>query len=161
DIVPELKNRDEFLQYYCALTLDPNTAHRSLILSEKNRALTRGERMQQTSDRPERFDYWPQVLCKESVSGRCYWEVERSRWGGMDISVSYKGINRKGQDFCYLTLDADTLHRNLILSKKNRAVRYSEREQQYSDYPERFDSWSQVLCKESVCGRCYWEVKWN
>ncbi|XP_053335065.1 E3 ubiquitin-protein ligase TRIM16-like isoform X1 [Clarias gariepinus] len=64
-------------------------------------------------------------------------------------------------DFCYLTLDPNTTHRDLILSEKNRALRYSEREQQYSDHPERFDSWRQVLCKESVCGRCYWEVEWS
>ncbi|XP_053334984.1 tripartite motif-containing protein 16-like protein [Clarias gariepinus] len=63
-------------------------------------------------------------------------------------------------DFCYLTLDPNTTHRNLILSEKNRAVRYSEREQQYSDHPERFTYWEQVMCKESVCGRCYWEVEW-
>ncbi|KAM9496002.1 E3 ubiquitin-protein ligase TRIM16-like isoform 1-T1 [Clarias gariepinus] len=64
-------------------------------------------------------------------------------------------------DFCYLTLDPNTTHRNLILSEKNRAVRYSEREQQYSDHPERFNYYRQVLCKESVCGRCYWEVEWS
>ncbi|KAM9495983.1 tripartite motif-containing protein 16-like isoform 2-T2 [Clarias gariepinus] len=64
-------------------------------------------------------------------------------------------------DFCYLTLDPNTAHRDLILSEKNRVVRNSGSEQQYSDHPERFDSWSQVLCKESVCGRCYWEVEWR
>ncbi|KAK3522679.1 hypothetical protein QTP86_029155 [Hemibagrus guttatus] len=63
-------------------------------------------------------------------------------------------------DFCYLTLDPNTTHRTLILSEKNRVV-YSERKQQYSDHPERFDSCRQVLCKESVCGRCYWEVEWS
>ncbi|KAK3506696.1 hypothetical protein QTP70_015429 [Hemibagrus guttatus] len=61
--------------------------------------------------------------------------------------------------FCYLTLDPNTTHRTLILSEENRVVRYSGREQKYSDHPERFDSLWQVLCKESVCGRCYWEVE--
>ncbi|KAK3506472.1 hypothetical protein QTP70_001256, partial [Hemibagrus guttatus] len=63
--------------------------------------------------------------------------------------------------FCYLTLDPNTTHRTLILSEKNRVVRDSGREQEYSDHPERFDSLWQVLCKESVCGRCYWEVEWS
>ncbi|KAK3506460.1 hypothetical protein QTP70_000924 [Hemibagrus guttatus] len=81
---------------FCYLTLDPNTTHRTLILSEKNRVVRYSERKQQYSDHPERFDYWEQVLCKESVCGRCYWEVERSG-DDVSISVSYKDISRKGR----------------------------------------------------------------
>ncbi|XP_047676399.1 E3 ubiquitin/ISG15 ligase TRIM25-like [Tachysurus fulvidraco] len=91
----EPKSREDFLQYFCYLTLDPNTAHHQLILSEKNRVVTRRETQQRYSDHPERFDSWPQVLCKESVCGRCYWEVERS--SDVLISVSYKEISRKGR----------------------------------------------------------------
>ncbi|XP_060753875.1 NLR family CARD domain-containing protein 3-like [Neoarius graeffei] len=84
-------------KYSCYLTLDPNTAHPELILSEKNRAVTRSGTQQRYSDHPERFDCWPQVLCKESVCGRCYWEVE---WrGAVFISVSYKEISRKGRGY--------------------------------------------------------------
>ncbi|XP_053471040.1 tripartite motif-containing protein 16-like protein [Ictalurus furcatus] len=90
----EPQSREDFLTYFCYLTLDPDTAHRNLILSEKNRAVTFSEREQQYSDHPERFDTWPQVLCKESVCGRCYWEVEWSG-DGVYISVSYKDIRRK------------------------------------------------------------------
>ncbi|XP_060769664.1 stonustoxin subunit beta-like [Neoarius graeffei] len=86
-----------FILDFCYLTLDPNTVHRHLILSEKNRAVRWSEREQRYSDHPERFDYWQQVLCKESVCGRCYWEVEWSRAAGVDISVSYKDISRKGR----------------------------------------------------------------
>ncbi|XP_060727475.1 E3 ubiquitin/ISG15 ligase TRIM25-like [Tachysurus vachellii] len=96
----EPKSREDFLQYFCYLTLDPNTAHHQLILSEKNRVVTCSETQQRYSDHPERFDSLPQVLCKESVCGRCYWEVERS--GYVDISVSYKEISRKGQDIEFL-----------------------------------------------------------
>ncbi|XP_053542253.1 tripartite motif-containing protein 16 [Ictalurus punctatus] len=93
---PEPKSRQDFLQYFCDLTLDPNTVHYNLILSERNRAVTYSERKQQYSDHPERFDSYPQVLSKESVCGRCYWEVE---WSGVGvfISVSYKDISRKGE----------------------------------------------------------------
>ncbi|XP_060769655.1 stonustoxin subunit beta-like [Neoarius graeffei] len=86
-----------FILDFCYLTLDPNTAHRHLILSEKNRAVRVSGREQRYSDHPERFDSWPQVLCKESVCGRCYWEVERSGDGVVSISVSYKDISRKGR----------------------------------------------------------------
>ncbi|XP_026790817.3 tripartite motif-containing protein 16-like [Pangasianodon hypophthalmus] len=83
------------LHDFSYLTLDPNTVHRKLILSENNRAVTHRKKKQKYSDHPERFDHWVQVLCKESVCGRCYWEVE---WSGEDvyISVSYKEISRKG-----------------------------------------------------------------
>ncbi|XP_060769330.1 zinc finger protein RFP-like [Neoarius graeffei] len=94
---PEPQSREEFLKYFCYLTLDPNTAHHFLILSEKNRAVRWSEREQRYSDHPERFDYWWQVLCKESVCGRCYWEVEWSGAAGVAISVSYKDISRKGR----------------------------------------------------------------
>ncbi|XP_060769695.1 tripartite motif-containing protein 16-like [Neoarius graeffei] len=94
---PEPQSREDFLKYFCYLTLDPNTAHRHLILSEKNRAVRWSEREQRYSHHPERFDSWRQVLCKESVCGRCYWEVEWSGADGVEISVSYKDISRKGQ----------------------------------------------------------------
>ncbi|XP_026790820.3 tripartite motif-containing protein 16-like [Pangasianodon hypophthalmus] len=84
-------------QDFCYLTLDPNTVHRQLVLSEKNRVVTRSGTEQRYSDHPERFDYLSQVLCKESVCGRCYWEVEWS--DGVYISVSYKEISRKGEDY--------------------------------------------------------------
>ncbi|GAA6068473.1 E3 ubiquitin/ISG15 ligase TRIM25-like [Tachysurus ichikawai] len=93
-ILPSEAKSKDFLQYFCYLTLDPNTVHHRLILSEKNRVVTRSETDQRYSHNPERFDSKTQVLCKESVCGRCYWEVEWS--GSVSISVSYKEISRKG-----------------------------------------------------------------
>ncbi|XP_066532786.1 tripartite motif-containing protein 16-like [Hoplias malabaricus] len=95
---PEPTTREDFLQYFCRLTLDPNTAHQELVLSENNRVVMNNWIDQGYPDHPERFDGWGQVLSKESVSGRCYWEVEWSSAEGraVYISVSYKGIRRKG-----------------------------------------------------------------
>ncbi|MCI4395721.1 hypothetical protein PGIGA_G00195190 [Pangasianodon gigas] len=93
--------QEEFIKIpehdFCDLTLDPNTVHNYLILSEKNRVVTYSERKQPYSDHPERFNYYSQVLCKESVCGRCYWEVEWSSERSVFISVSYKDISRKGR----------------------------------------------------------------
>ncbi|XP_050956924.1 NACHT, LRR and PYD domains-containing protein 12, partial [Labeo rohita] len=80
-------------KYACFLTLDPNTANKYLILSEENRKVTFG--YQSYPDHPDRFDVVCQVLCRESVCGRCYWEIEWS--GRVLISVSYKSISRKGR----------------------------------------------------------------
>uniref|UniRef100_A0AAY5ERA7 B30.2/SPRY domain-containing protein n=1 Tax=Electrophorus electricus TaxID=8005 RepID=A0AAY5ERA7_ELEEL len=78
----------------CELTLDPNTAHTLLSLSEGNRKVTRVGWEQSYPDHPARFDYLYQVLCRESLTGRCYWEVEWSEDAA--IAVTYKGISRKG-----------------------------------------------------------------
>ncbi|CAL8237075.1 unnamed protein product [Boreogadus saida] len=78
----------------CDLTLDPNTAHRRLSLSEDNRKVTRVREDQSYPDHPDRFDYWFQVLGREALTGRCYWEVE---WEGrVLIGVTYRGITRRG-----------------------------------------------------------------
>uniref|UniRef100_A0A6Q2X6W5 B30.2/SPRY domain-containing protein n=1 Tax=Esox lucius TaxID=8010 RepID=A0A6Q2X6W5_ESOLU len=89
-------------KYVCDLTLDPNTVNRNLSLSEENRKVTWRREEQPYPDHPERFDYWSQVLCREGLSGHCYWEVEWSgRWA--EIGVTYKGINRRGEgDDCCL-----------------------------------------------------------
>ncbi|XP_049335192.1 tripartite motif-containing protein 16-like isoform X10 [Astyanax mexicanus] len=92
----EPKTRADFLQYFCRLTLDPNTVNQNLSLSENNRVVKFSDKVQSYSDHPERFDYFEQVLSKESVSGRCYWEVEWSSCQYVYIAVSYKGISRKG-----------------------------------------------------------------
>ncbi|KAI4872601.1 hypothetical protein NFI96_007618, partial [Prochilodus magdalenae] len=77
----------------CEVTLDPNTAYRRLPLSDGNRKVERVLWNQPYPDHPERFDVY-QVLSRESLTGRCYWEAEWS--GEVYISVSYKSISRKG-----------------------------------------------------------------
>ncbi|XP_028978426.2 NLR family CARD domain-containing protein 3-like [Esox lucius] len=89
------ENTQLMKKYYCDLTLDPNTAYRYFSLSEGNRRVE--ENMLQERlfpDHPERFESWTQVLCREGLTGRCYWEVERR--GMAHIAVTYKGIRRKG-----------------------------------------------------------------
>ncbi|XP_043080878.1 NACHT, LRR and PYD domains-containing protein 3-like [Puntigrus tetrazona] len=83
-------------KYACDLTLDPNTANVHLCLSEENRKVTRLEEQQSYPDHPDRFDFFPQVVCRESLTGRCYWEVKWSGWRGAVISVAYKEMSRKG-----------------------------------------------------------------
>ncbi|XP_072513928.1 NACHT, LRR and PYD domains-containing protein 3-like isoform X3 [Salminus brasiliensis] len=86
-----------FKKYGCDLTLDPNTAHRYLSLSEGNRKVVCGEKQQSYPDHPERFDGWrQQVMSRESLTGRCYWEAE---WSGSraEVALTYKSISRKGR----------------------------------------------------------------
>ncbi|XP_047464165.1 NLR family CARD domain-containing protein 3-like [Mugil cephalus] len=87
-------------KYTDKLTLDPDTAHRDLSLSEGNRKARRWTK-QPYPDHPERCDYWTQVLCKEGQTGRCYWETE---WSGRAlIGVAYRKMCRKGDGHeCWL-----------------------------------------------------------
>ncbi len=78
------------------LTLDQNTVNKYLCLSESNRVITHTGTKQLYPDHPDRFDGVCQVLCRESVCGRCYWELQWSG-NGVSISVSYKSISRKGR----------------------------------------------------------------
>uniref|UniRef100_A0A3B4THK9 Protein NLRC3-like n=1 Tax=Seriola dumerili TaxID=41447 RepID=A0A3B4THK9_SERDU len=81
-------------KYSCQLTIDTNTVNRQIKLSDNNRKVTRVEEDQSYPDHPDRFDQCPQLLCSTGLTGRCYWEVE---WrGAVDVSVSYRGISRKG-----------------------------------------------------------------
>ncbi|KAI2668983.1 Stonustoxin subunit beta [Labeo rohita] len=80
-------------KYACDLTLDPNTAHTQLILSEGNKKTTYVKDRQPYPDHPDRFDDREQILCGESLTGRCYWEV---KWEGSgNVAITYKDISRK------------------------------------------------------------------
>ncbi|XP_036964167.1 NLR family CARD domain-containing protein 3-like [Acanthopagrus latus] len=87
------------MKYVCELTVDTNTVNTNLKLSDNNRKVTHVSEEQPYPDHPERFEDCCQLLCRNGLTGRCYWEVE---WrGGVDISVSYRGISRKGnRDDC-------------------------------------------------------------
>ncbi|XP_029605170.1 tripartite motif-containing protein 16-like [Salmo trutta] len=99
---PKPKTREQLLQYFCQLTLDPNTACTYLSLSEGNRKVTYTDQVQPYPDHQDRFTNYCQVLCREGLSGRCYWEVE---WSGEWVytAVSYKDISRteRGGGFGY------------------------------------------------------------
>ncbi|XP_041847657.1 tripartite motif-containing protein 16-like [Melanotaenia boesemani] len=91
---PRPKSRAGFLKYSCKITLDPNTANTRLLLSEGNRKVTGMDQHQSYSSHPDRFTKWYQVLSRESLTGRCYWEVEMR--GQVSVAVAYKNISRAG-----------------------------------------------------------------
>uniref|UniRef100_A0A8C6SBT7 B30.2/SPRY domain-containing protein n=1 Tax=Neogobius melanostomus TaxID=47308 RepID=A0A8C6SBT7_9GOBI len=92
---PEPTTREEFLQYLQELTWDPNTAHTWLYLSDGNRRAIVMAKKQNYPDHPDRFSKCWQVLSRESLTGRCYWEVDLSGDGMFRIAVSYRDIQRK------------------------------------------------------------------
>ncbi|XP_074480442.1 E3 ubiquitin/ISG15 ligase TRIM25-like [Sebastes fasciatus] len=91
--------RAELLQYSRQITLDPNTAMTSLVLSEGNRKITYDYNAS-CSPHPDRFIWISQVLSKDGLTGRCYWEVEMSRNAGVAVAVAYKSIDRTDFNTC-------------------------------------------------------------
>uniref|UniRef100_A0A8C4XDJ1 Tripartite motif-containing protein 16-like n=1 Tax=Erpetoichthys calabaricus TaxID=27687 RepID=A0A8C4XDJ1_ERPCA len=68
----------------------------NLHLTEGNRKVTREGTKANYPDHLNRFDCWPQVLCREALTGtRCYWEVECTG-DNLAIGVAYQGLSRKG-----------------------------------------------------------------
>uniref|UniRef100_A0A3Q3FF84 NACHT domain-containing protein n=1 Tax=Labrus bergylta TaxID=56723 RepID=A0A3Q3FF84_9LABR len=107
-------------KYACELELDTNTVNRKLKLSDNNRKVTCVEELQSYPDHPDRFDNWcSQLLCRTGLTGRCYWEVE---WrGDVDVSVSYRGIRRRGDsDECSFGFNDQSW--NLICSDRGYSV---------------------------------------
>ncbi|XP_021033787.1 tripartite motif-containing protein 16 [Mus caroli] len=96
---PEPRTRDEFLQYACDITFDPDTAHRYLRLQEDNRKVTNTTPWEHPyPDLPSRFLHWRQVLSQQSLYlHRYYFEVEISG-GGTYVGLTCKGIDRKGEE---------------------------------------------------------------
>uniref|UniRef100_A0A3Q4N329 NACHT domain-containing protein n=1 Tax=Neolamprologus brichardi TaxID=32507 RepID=A0A3Q4N329_NEOBR len=132
----------------CQLTIDTNTVHTKLRLSENNRKVTHVEEVQSYSDHPDRFDgLFPQLLCRNGLTGRCYWEVE---WrGDVYISVSYRRIRRKGRSYdCWFGYNDQSWslscsddgshsvrHNNRVTSISSSSSSVSNRAAVYVDYP--------------------------
>ncbi|XP_049325351.1 stonustoxin subunit beta-like [Astyanax mexicanus] len=102
----EIRIKPGLKKYGCDFTLDPNTVHPLLSLSEENRRVENrrvecGEKLQSYPDHPERFTGWClQVLSREGVTGRCYWEAEWNGERGAAVALSYKTISRKAGSDC-------------------------------------------------------------
>ncbi|KAM4615081.1 E3 ubiquitin-protein ligase TRIM39-like [Polymixia lowei] len=84
-------------QYAVDVTLDPDTAHPYLILSEDGKQVHDGGVRKNLPDNPERFSSRIFVLGKQSFSsGRFYYEVEVKEKTGWYLGVIRESINRKG-----------------------------------------------------------------
>ncbi|XP_067298471.1 NACHT, LRR and PYD domains-containing protein 12-like [Pseudorasbora parva] len=85
-------------KYACDLTLDPNTVNNILVLSENNRKVSQSDSRTSYPYHPERFEQVPQVMSRESLMGRAYWEAEWSGFGAR-IAMTYKGIDRNSNSW--------------------------------------------------------------
>uniref|UniRef100_A0A8C5PYU1 B30.2/SPRY domain-containing protein n=1 Tax=Leptobrachium leishanense TaxID=445787 RepID=A0A8C5PYU1_9ANUR len=79
------------------MLLDVNTAGNYVSISEDLKTVSWSGINQRRPGKPERFQYFAQVLSSRSFSsGRHYWEVKVSESGGWRVGMSYPSIERRG-----------------------------------------------------------------
>uniref|UniRef100_A0A674F284 Uncharacterized protein n=1 Tax=Salmo trutta TaxID=8032 RepID=A0A674F284_SALTR len=84
-------------QYDVDVTLDPDTAHPKLIMSEDGKQVKHGNAKQHLPDKPVRFSTCLCILGKEGFSsGRFYYEVTVKGKTNWDLGVARESITRKG-----------------------------------------------------------------
>ncbi|KAK7921891.1 hypothetical protein WMY93_008793 [Mugilogobius chulae] len=80
------------------LTLDPDTAHPNLTLSDDLKQVYHADVKKQLPDSPLRFDQYAMILAKQSFSsGRFYFEVQVKEKTSWALGVARESINRKGE----------------------------------------------------------------
>ncbi|XP_061433575.1 tripartite motif-containing protein 60-like isoform X2 [Lethenteron reissneri] len=83
----------------CSPTLNRNTAHKELNISEDGKTVEWLESPPDKPDHPDRFKCWSQVLSSETFSGGCFfWVVNVGDVENLRVGVSYQSILRKEQD---------------------------------------------------------------
>lgn len=92
---PPPNSREEFLRYWRPLNLDDTSNYPNLNIMDNNRK-TRPSPIAY-SPHPNRFTKFPQVLCKEALTERCYWEVEGYA-RTLSVAVAYEEINRTSDE---------------------------------------------------------------
>ncbi|XP_062290786.1 E3 ubiquitin-protein ligase TRIM39-like isoform X2 [Scomber scombrus] len=103
-------------QYAVDVTLDPDTAHPNLILSDDGKQVNHGDVKKKLPDNPKRFKCYADVLGKQGYSsGRFYFEVQVKEKTDWDLGVARESINRKGN----VTVSTDNGYWNICLRNKN------------------------------------------
>ncbi|ROL45961.1 Zinc-binding protein A33 [Anabarilius grahami] len=98
------------------VTLDPDTAHPKLILSDDGKQVSHGDIRQKLPDKPERFDYCPNVLGKEGFSsGSFYFEVQVKGKTDWSLGVARESTDRKGK----ITLTPSDGYWTVVLRNEN------------------------------------------
>ncbi|XP_055370586.1 tripartite motif-containing protein 16-like isoform X1 [Betta splendens] len=132
-------------------------------------ALSGSTHSSRTNTRPLR--YFEDVTAAVSELRDQIQEVLRMTWTNISQTVTEVDVLLSGPEpksragflkySSEITLDPNTANEWLLLSEGNRKVTLLSKSQYYSDHPDRFTEWPQVLSKESLPESCYIEVEWR
>ncbi|KAM4663308.1 zinc-binding protein A33-like [Discoglossus pictus] len=87
----------EMQKYAVRLTLDPDTAHCNLQISEDLLSVVHTDEQRDVPSLEKRFNSWCAVLASQEFSvGKAYWEVFVGYKSNWDIGVTYNNSNRSG-----------------------------------------------------------------
>ncbi|KFP13630.1 E3 ubiquitin/ISG15 ligase TRIM25, partial [Egretta garzetta] len=93
------KSREELLQYAANITLDYNTAHNKVILSERYTKMSVSDTPLNYNHHPQRFTDCSQVLGFQCFKrGIHYWEVELQQNNFCGIGICYGSMDRQGPE---------------------------------------------------------------
>ncbi|XP_054249745.1 E3 ubiquitin/ISG15 ligase TRIM25 [Indicator indicator] len=93
------KPREELLQYAANITLDFNTAHNKVVLSDKYTKMAVSDTPMSYGYHPQRFMDCPQVLGFQCFKrGIHYWEVEMQQNNFCGIGICYGSMDRQGPE---------------------------------------------------------------
>ncbi|KAG5197259.1 hypothetical protein R6Z07F_016946 [Ovis aries] len=82
-------------RHQVSVTLDPDTAHYELILSEDRRQVIRGCPQEKLDNSSRRFSALPCILgCEAFTSGKHYFEVDVGEGTGWDLGVCMENVQR-------------------------------------------------------------------
>lgn len=96
--IPSLSIIELLTKYKVDMSLDPATAHPSLVVSEDGKSVQYRGARQELPDNMERFDTYILVLgSKQFISGKHYWEVDVGASTEWDLGVCRESVSRKGQ----------------------------------------------------------------
>ncbi|XP_060947489.1 E3 ubiquitin-protein ligase TRIM39-like [Limanda limanda] len=169
--IPEIrmKRMRRMREHAVDLTLDPDTAHNSLVISEDGKQVTVKDNIEKdkVTDNPKRFHVFCQVLAKEGfttgkfyfevqVKGKIHWvvgvvreSVERKNWLGRSVENGYWCILLDGGKY-KTTADSEPIILKEELQKLGVFVDYNKGEVSFYNV----DSKSLIGC---ITGCCFTE----